>query len=81
MSSEFASHIGMKGTCFCRICHVRGADVKNRRDLPEDVAARERLDDFTKVCAIINSNSSIIFTVMVNNLYFSLAHCVLKSIL
>ncbi|KAJ7254168.1 hypothetical protein C8J57DRAFT_987872, partial [Mycena rebaudengoi] len=30
MQSEFASHIGLSGKCFCRVCHVRGADSKNR---------------------------------------------------
>lgn len=47
MSSEFVSHIGMKGNCFCRICHVRGADTKNRPAGLE--GARQRLDEFTKV--------------------------------
>lgn len=60
MSSEFASHVGMKGTCFCRVCHVRGADVKNRRDLGEREAAYQRLDDFTKVLGRLEVNQVII---------------------
>lgn len=30
MQSEIASHIGMTGTFFCRICLVRGKDTSNR---------------------------------------------------
>ncbi|TFK70456.1 hypothetical protein BDN72DRAFT_838978 [Pluteus cervinus] len=46
MQSEFASHIGLSGKCFCRVCHVRGADVKNR---PTGTAGlEERVKDFLK---------------------------------
>ncbi|KAH9941369.1 hypothetical protein B0H21DRAFT_780213 [Amylocystis lapponica] len=44
MASEFASHIGMSGKCFCRICKVRGADEKNRD--AGAAGARARLKDF-----------------------------------
>lgn len=48
MSSEFASHIGMQGKCFCRNCKVKGADTKNRADGLE--GEKERLRDFLDVC-------------------------------
>ncbi|KAG5634224.1 hypothetical protein H0H81_002802, partial [Sphagnurus paluster] len=32
MQSEFSSHIGMSGKCFCRICYAKGPDTKNRPD-------------------------------------------------
>ncbi len=48
MSSEFASHIGMQGKCFCRNCKVKGADAKNRADGLE--GEKERLQDFLNVC-------------------------------
>ncbi|KII94845.1 hypothetical protein PLICRDRAFT_693166 [Plicaturopsis crispa FD-325 SS-3] len=44
MASEFASHVGMTGKCFCRVCHVRGADEKNRA--PGVAGDIERLKDF-----------------------------------
>ncbi|KAL6307553.1 hypothetical protein BKA93DRAFT_727298, partial [Sparassis latifolia] len=46
MSSEFASHIGMKGKCFCRTCMVRGADDQNREK--RLAGERSRIDDFMK---------------------------------
>lgn len=39
MLSEFASHIGMKGKFFCRVCMARGKD-KNRGDGVEAEVAR-----------------------------------------
>jgi len=47
MQSEFASHIGLSGKCFCRVCHVRGADAKNRSTGAE--GDRERVTDFLSV--------------------------------
>ncbi|KAJ7278158.1 hypothetical protein C8J57DRAFT_1126069, partial [Mycena rebaudengoi] len=47
MQSEFASHIGLSGKCFCRVCHVRGADSKNRS--AGDTGDQERVRDFLKV--------------------------------
>nr|VWO97023.1 Uncharacterized protein [Ganoderma boninense] len=47
MSSEFASHIGMQGKCFCRRCKVKGSDAKNRAEGEE--GERERLRDFLNV--------------------------------
>ncbi|KAJ7432037.1 hypothetical protein FB451DRAFT_984978, partial [Mycena latifolia] len=44
MQSEFASHIGLSGKCFCRVCHVRGADTKNRP--AGDAGDRERVKEF-----------------------------------
>ncbi|KAJ7138522.1 hypothetical protein C8R43DRAFT_1132056 [Mycena crocata] len=44
MQSEFASHIGLSGKCFCRVCHVRGADTKNRP--AGDAGDRERVREF-----------------------------------
>ncbi|KAI9063124.1 hypothetical protein FKP32DRAFT_1652266 [Trametes sanguinea] len=46
MSSEFASHVGMQGKCFCRCCHVRGADEKNRA--PGVAGEKARLEEFLK---------------------------------
>lgn len=46
MQSEFSSHIGLTGKCFCRVCHVKGADAKNR---PQgDEGERERVADFLR---------------------------------
>lgn len=39
MSSEFANHIGMSGTMFCRICHARGLDAARRDDGDAGLAA------------------------------------------
>ena len=47
MSSEFASHIGMQGRCFCRRCKVKGSDAKNRAEGEE--RERERVHDFLNV--------------------------------
>ena len=47
MSSEFASHIGMQGKCFCRRCDAKGADVKNRAAGEE--GDKSRLHEFLKV--------------------------------
>ncbi|KAF7964522.1 hypothetical protein HWV62_6259 [Athelia sp. TMB] len=47
MQSEFSSHIGLSGTCFCRVCHVKGADKQNRP--PGDAGEFERLSQFLKV--------------------------------
>ncbi|KAH9946550.1 hypothetical protein B0H21DRAFT_822615 [Amylocystis lapponica] len=44
MASEFESHIGMSGKCFCRICKVKGADEKNRD--AGAAGARARLKEF-----------------------------------
>ncbi|KAJ6477093.1 hypothetical protein C8R47DRAFT_985146 [Mycena vitilis] len=44
MQSEFASHIGLSGKCFCRVCNVRGADAKNRPDGAE--GDRQRVTQF-----------------------------------
>ncbi|KAJ7654427.1 hypothetical protein DFH06DRAFT_993722, partial [Mycena polygramma] len=44
MQSEFASHIGLSGKCFCRVCNVRGADAKNRPDGAE--GDRQRVAQF-----------------------------------
>lgn len=50
MQSEFTSHIGLTGKCFCRVCTVRGADAKNR---PEGLAGeKERIKDFLSVCGL-----------------------------
>ena len=51
MVSEFASHIGMRGKCFCRICHVRGGtDEKNRA--PGLAGEIKRVEEFLKVCCV-----------------------------
>jgi hypothetical protein len=47
MQSEFSSHVGMSGTCLCRICHVKGANVTNRP--AGERGQTERVDDFLKV--------------------------------
>ncbi|KAJ6508136.1 hypothetical protein C8R45DRAFT_1167703 [Mycena sanguinolenta] len=47
MQSEFASHIGLTGKCFCRVCHVRGADSKKRPAGAE--GDRERVAEFLSV--------------------------------
>lgn len=44
MASEIASHIGMSGTMFCRICHARGTDVTHR--LKGDEGTKGWLRDF-----------------------------------
>ncbi|KAI5890875.1 uncharacterized protein SCHCODRAFT_02690755 [Schizophyllum commune H4-8] len=44
MQSEFASHIGLTGKCFCRVCNVRGADSKARPG--GDEGERERVAEF-----------------------------------
>lgn len=51
MSSEFASHVGMQGKCFCRTCQVKGADEKNRT--PGQAGEKARLDEFLKVASIV----------------------------
>ncbi|KAI1797716.1 hypothetical protein LXA43DRAFT_877016 [Ganoderma leucocontextum] len=51
MSSEFASHIGMQGKCFCRKCKVNAADTtENRaeRDRGDKERLKEFLDDTTE---------------------------------
>ncbi|KAJ6484648.1 hypothetical protein C8R45DRAFT_1147453 [Mycena sanguinolenta] len=45
--NEFASHIGLTGKCFCRVCHVRGADSKKRPAGAE--GDRERVAEFLSV--------------------------------
>ncbi len=52
MSSEFASHVGMQGKCFCRTCQVKGADEKNRA--PGQAGEKARLDEFLKVTSIVH---------------------------
>ena len=47
MQSEFASHIGMQGKCFCRRCKVKGSDAKNCAEGEE--GERERVHDFLNV--------------------------------
>lgn len=58
MQSEFASHIGLSGTCFCRVCTVRGADQQNRA--PGAAGEYERISDFLSVshgiCACLMSH-------------------------
>ena len=50
MQSEFTSHIGLTGKCFCRVCTVWGADAKNQ---PEGLAGeKERIKDFLSVCGL-----------------------------
>jgi hypothetical protein len=46
MSSEFASHVGMKGKYFCRVCQAR-SDKNNRA--PGHAGEIERLKDFMTV--------------------------------
>lgn len=31
MQSEMASHIGLRGRCFCRVCHVQGGPRARRK--------------------------------------------------
>lgn len=50
MASEFASHIGMGGKFFCRVCHARGADEKNRP--PGAAGEIDRLKEFMTVSQI-----------------------------
>ncbi|RDX43344.1 hypothetical protein OH76DRAFT_1206029 [Lentinus brumalis] len=44
MQSEFCSHIGLTGKHFCRVCKVKGADLKTRP--PGDLGEAQRLADF-----------------------------------
>ncbi|KDQ53774.1 hypothetical protein JAAARDRAFT_209796 [Jaapia argillacea MUCL 33604] len=46
MQSEFASHIGLTGKKFCRVCHVSGGDAKNRSG---EQGERDRVSDFLKI--------------------------------
>lgn len=49
MASEMSSHIGMKGTMYCRICEARGKDVSTRGSSKEaEIAYRT---EFMKVCS------------------------------
>ncbi|KII95863.1 hypothetical protein PLICRDRAFT_98567, partial [Plicaturopsis crispa FD-325 SS-3] len=57
MSSEFASHVGMGGKCFCRICHVRGPDAAHRP--PGDAGEIERLDDFMKAGKLRSKSETV----------------------
>jgi hypothetical protein len=47
MQSEFSSHIGTTGKCFCRVCFAKGADTINRPD--GDEGAKERVREFIRV--------------------------------
>jgi|SRR5882762_1839504 len=47
MQSEFASHIGLSGTCFCHACSAKGADKQNRP--PGDEGEYEYLAEFLQV--------------------------------
>jgi hypothetical protein len=49
MQSEFASHIGLSGTCFCRVCNAKGSDKQNRP--AGDAGEYERVSDFLRVCS------------------------------
>lgn len=61
MSSEFASHIGMQGKCFCRRCKVKGSDTKHRAEGEE--GDKERLRDFLDVCIVLlNFRDSMVLT-------------------
>ena len=51
MSSEFASHIGMQGKCFCRRCKVKGSDTKHRAEGEE--GDKEQLRDFLDVRLVL----------------------------
>lgn len=54
MSSEIASHVGMTGRCYCRICGAStGGSID--KDAPEEIRdahERERLKTFMKVNSI-----------------------------
>lgn len=45
MQSEFSSHIGMTGKCFCRVCNV----AKSRGDGDSDSTEKQRIEDFMSV--------------------------------
>lgn len=47
MQSEFSSHIGLSGTCFCRVCDVKGADKQNRPS--GDAGEFQRISQFLSV--------------------------------
>lgn len=36
MQSEFASHIGLRGRCFCRVCKVQGGSRRRRKSGEDD---------------------------------------------
>ncbi|KAF7982888.1 hypothetical protein HWV62_25136 [Athelia sp. TMB] len=46
MQSEFSSHIGLSGTCFCRVCTVKGSDKDERAT--GDPGEFQRLSRFLK---------------------------------
>ncbi|KAF9030139.1 hypothetical protein BDZ89DRAFT_1245386 [Hymenopellis radicata] len=58
MQSEFSSHIGMTGKCFCRVCHV----VKTRPDANDDRGEKQRLKDFVNV-SMFNSVIRLVFII------------------
>lgn len=53
MQSEFASHIGMSGRNFCRVCNASGADAKSRA--PGPAGEIEKVTEFMKVRLIQDS--------------------------
>lgn len=51
MASEFASHVGMKGKCLCRVCHVKGPDKDRAPGIAGEI---QRIDDFMKVHTLVH---------------------------
>jgi hypothetical protein len=58
MSSEFASHIGMKGKYFCRVCQAK-SDKNNRA--PGHAGEIDRLKEFMTVCFLRKFGMNLIF--------------------
>ncbi|KAF7339159.1 hypothetical protein MVEN_01993000 [Mycena venus] len=57
MQSEFASHIGLTGKCFYRVCNVKGADAKNR---PQgDEGERQRVADFLQTSDLRTKDATL----------------------
>ncbi len=46
MQSELASHIGLQGKFFCRVCHARGKDSQRPKGPQAD---RDRVNEFLHV--------------------------------
>ncbi len=57
MSSEIASHVGMSGKFFCRVCYASTgrAVKKDATEIERDACERERLKIFIKVRGIFET--------------------------
>ncbi len=60
MASEFASHIGMSGTKFCRVCHARSPDAASKST---NDGMKQSLKDFITVSTDFVINNQLTYRI------------------